>query len=192
MASSRSCRSSSANSSFSGRVELTRSDRTWVLAGNNSQTPGNKCGGAYGKSVKASTWRGRTTVKSRWFNVAIRATPRRSPRAMSEASVPPRRKSEYSSTSSAMRVQSASCSGSTRKSPSTIERKSAASATGPSSRSKEIARLSDDQGTRNKRPGVLFQQCPASLVVGIVPISRGEERAGVDQKHSVAPEAVGK
>ena len=58
MASSRSCRSSSANSSFSGRVELTRSDRTWVLAGNNSQTPGNKCGGAYGKSVKASTWRG--------------------------------------------------------------------------------------------------------------------------------------
>jgi len=30
------------------------------------------------------------------------------------------------------------------------------------------------------------------LVVGIVPISRGEERAGVDQKHSVAPEAVGK
>jgi len=29
-------------------------------------------------------------------------------------------------------------------------------------------------------------------MVGVVPISRGEERAGVDQKHSVAPEAVSK
>jgi hypothetical protein len=29
-------------------------------------------------------------------------------------------------------------------------------------------------------------------MVGVVPISRGEERAGVDEKHSVAPKAVGK
>jgi hypothetical protein len=29
-------------------------------------------------------------------------------------------------------------------------------------------------------------------MVGVVPISRSEERAGVDQKRSVAPEAVGK
>jgi hypothetical protein len=29
-------------------------------------------------------------------------------------------------------------------------------------------------------------------MVGVISISRGEERAGVDQKHSVAPEAVGK
>jgi hypothetical protein len=46
--------------------------------------------------------------------------------------------------------------------------------------------------TRNKWPSVLFQRYPASLMVGVVPISRGEERAGVDQKHSVAPEAVSK
>ncbi len=50
---------------------------------------------------------------------------------------------------------------------------------------------SDDQGTRNKWPDVLLQQCPASLMVGIVPIGRGEPRAGVDQKHSVPPGAAG-
>lgn len=46
-----------------------------------------------GISSNAFTWRGRTTAKSRRFKVAMVVTPRRSARAIREASVPPRRRS---------------------------------------------------------------------------------------------------
>src|SRR5215207_8218740 len=48
---------------------------------------------ASGRSVNASTWAGRTTVKCRLSKVAMRWIPRRSAMAMTDASVPPRRRS---------------------------------------------------------------------------------------------------
>jgi hypothetical protein len=47
----------------------------------------------YGSSSNASAWRGRTTVKWRRLSVAILTAPCRSARAMTDASVPPSRKS---------------------------------------------------------------------------------------------------
>jgi len=62
--------------------------------------------GCQGSRVRESTWRGRTTVKSRRLMVARRLMASRSAKATREASVPPRRMSAYARTNSAIRSQS--------------------------------------------------------------------------------------
>jgi hypothetical protein len=40
-------------------------------------------------------------------------------------------------------------------------------------------------------PGSFLEQHPAGVVVGVVAVGGGDEGAGIDQEHSVAPETLG-
>ena len=50
--------------------------------------------------------------------------------------------------------------------------------------------LGDNQRRGDQRPFVALEERPAGLVVGVVPIGGGHQRAGVDDEQSVAPESL--
>jgi hypothetical protein len=54
----------------------------------------------------------------------------------------------------------------------------------------QVARLGDDEGGRDERPGVGLEQLSTLSVVGVGTVGGGQQRAGVDDEHSVAPESL--
>jgi len=89
-------------------------------------------GSIHGSSWKATSCRGRTTLKWRRSSVATSVASRRSAVAITEASTVPSGRSRYSATSSAMRTGSLACSGSTAKLPSARSPRKRTSACQPS------------------------------------------------------------
>lgn len=54
----------------------------------------------------------------------------------------------------------------------------------------QVAGLGDDHRGSDERAGIGFQQLPAGLVVAVVAVRGGQQRAGVDEEHSAAPKTL--
>ncbi len=54
----------------------------------------------------------------------------------------------------------------------------------------QVRGLSDDHGSRDERSRVRLEEVSTGRVVGITAVGRSHQRAGVDDEHSVAPEAL--